>query len=96
MELTNFMDQNPVKHRRPAKEWMFSLLNASPNNNITYNLHKNKLHSSLLREDQLTSLGLLLRMVILDDLEKFSWNQKLSLDFKDPEELCIAILRRST
>lgn len=66
------MDQNPVKHRRPTEGWMFSLLNASANKNVTYNLHKDKLNSSLLREDQLTSLGLLLGMVNLDDLEKFS------------------------
>lgn len=65
------MDQNPVKHRRPSEEWMFSLLNASANKNVTYSLHKNKLNSLLLR-DQLTSLGLLLRMAILDYLEKFS------------------------
>ena len=90
----NFMDQNPAKHRKSTEEWMFSVLNASANKSVTYNLHKNKLNSLFLREDWLTSLALLLRMVILEDLEECSW--KLSLNFKDPEELCIAILRRST
>jgi len=45
------MDQNPAKHRKSTEEWMFSVLNASANKSVTYNLHKNKLNSLFLRED---------------------------------------------
>lgn len=66
------MDRNTVKHRRPTEEWKYPLLSVSANENLTYNLHKNKLKPPLLRGDQLMSLGLFLRMVVLDNLEKFS------------------------